>query len=64
MFCILATSCGYKILFATIIFPPEDEIIYFESLRAKKQFSTSLNNPLKKNGYSEKLKFLTIYTVI
>ena len=31
LFCIIVTSCRYTILFATIIFPNEDEIIYFES---------------------------------
>ena len=29
LFSIIVSSCRYKILFATIIFPPEDEIIYY-----------------------------------
>ena len=62
MFCILATSCRYLILFAAIIFSPEDEIIYlFRKLESKKKKTILevFKSPLQ-NGYSEKLKCLLI----
>ena len=57
MFCILATSCRYLILFAAIIFPPEDEIIYlFRKLEVKKTILEVFKSPLQ--NVITKLTFL------
>ena len=49
----------YLILFAAIIFPPEDEIIYlFRKLKSKKKKILEVFKSPLQNGYSEKLKCL------